>query len=172
MTPKRVRASGISGPLSHVATEARTGICQELLDRLLHVTTEFFTAAKKQQRICVSGVPPHLGKVLLRTQDMILSQYRVRRDEQTERVCAVYASMTPIRRDKHNSPARTTVTHRTCPHPHVRHTARAHTHTRPRAHARPDVRRHQHYVPFYDTRTPALPNSKVQGLFCKRFLDI
>ena len=35
---------------------------------------------------------------LLRTQDMILIQDLVRKDEQTERVCAVYASLKPIRR--------------------------------------------------------------------------
>ena len=35
-----MHASGISGLLSHVATEAIMGVRQELLDRLLHVTTE------------------------------------------------------------------------------------------------------------------------------------
>ena len=35
---------------------------------------------------------------LLRTHDMILSQQRVRRNEHTVRVCAVYASLVPIRR--------------------------------------------------------------------------
>ena len=39
-TPKSMHASGTSGPLSHVATEARTGVRQELLDKLLHVTTK------------------------------------------------------------------------------------------------------------------------------------
>ena len=38
------------------------------------------------------------GWFLLRTQDMIMFQHRVRRDEQTVRVCAINASLIPIRR--------------------------------------------------------------------------
>ena len=42
--------------LPHVATEASMGFRQELLDRLLHVTMEFLTAAKtdkgSERRTC------------------------------------------------------------------------------------------------------------------------
>ena len=58
----------------------------------------FLTAAKTHQRIRTPGVTPHLGGFLLRTQDMVLFRHRVRRDEQTVRVCAVNASLIPIRR--------------------------------------------------------------------------
>ena len=51
----------------------------------------FLTASKTYQESLRRGV-------LLRTQDIILSQHRVRRDGQTERVCAVNASLKPIRR--------------------------------------------------------------------------
>ena len=59
----------------------------------------FLTAAKTYKGSVRQGVlPHHLVGFLLRTQDMILFQHRVRRDGQTERVCAEYASMIPIRR--------------------------------------------------------------------------
>ena len=44
-----MHASGTSGPLPHVATEPKMGFRWELLDRLLHVTTIFLTAAKTHQ---------------------------------------------------------------------------------------------------------------------------
>ena len=78
---------------------------QELLDLLLHVTTE--RLQQNTNKGSVRGGFLLTLRVLLRRQDMILYQHRVRRDEQTERVCAVFASLIPIRRDKHNSPVRT-----------------------------------------------------------------
>ena len=39
-TPESMHASGTSGPSPDVATQPNMGIRQELLDRLLHVTTE------------------------------------------------------------------------------------------------------------------------------------
>ena len=66
-------------------------------------------------------------RVLLRTQDMILFQHRVRRNEQTERVCAENASLIPIRRATNTSRPRdnghTCTDAATRPHP------RAHTRT-------------------------------------------
>ena len=75
------------------------GIRQELLDRLLHVTGAIsLTAAKTNKGSVRLGFLLTLGWFLLRTQDMILFQHRVRRNEQTVRVCAEYASLIPIRR--------------------------------------------------------------------------
>ena len=54
----------------------------------------FLTAAKTNK----GSVRPGF---LLGTQDMILFQHRVRRDGQTVRVCAVFASLIPIRRATH-----------------------------------------------------------------------
>ena len=56
------------------------------------------TAAKTNKGSVRQGFRPHLGGFLLGTQDMISFQHGVRRDEQTERVCAVFASSIPIRR--------------------------------------------------------------------------
>ena len=84
-TPKSMRASGTSGPLPHVATEARMGIRQELLDPLLHVTTE--PSSSLQQKPT---------KDL--THGVILFRHQIRRNEQTVSVGAVYVSLTPIQR--------------------------------------------------------------------------
>ena len=53
-------------------------------------------------------------------EDMILSQHRVRRDEQTERVCAVYASNLPIRRATNTTRPRHRTDVATRPHPQRR----------------------------------------------------
>ena len=78
---------------------------------------------------------------------MILFQYRVRRDGQTERVCAENAALIPVRPATNTSRPRehghTRVDAATRPHP------RAHTRTRPRAHARPPEDDHG---PFYVER--------------------
>ena len=81
-TPKSTHASGTSGPLTAPRGDGAI----------------FLTAAKTNKRSVRRGFLLTLGWFLLRTQDMILFQNRVRRDEQTERVCAAYASLIPIRR--------------------------------------------------------------------------
>ena len=55
-------------------------------------------AAKTNKGSVRRGFLLTLGWFLLKTQDMIFFQHRVRMVEQTERVCAVYASLVPIRR--------------------------------------------------------------------------
>ena len=57
----------------------------------------FFTAAKTNKGSVRWGSLLTLRGFVLRARDMILFQYRVRRNEQTVRVCAVYASLIPIR---------------------------------------------------------------------------
>ena len=116
---------------------------RELLDRCPRDDGAIFLTAAKTNRGSVRGVPQHPGEggregVLVRTQDMILFQHRVRRNEQTESVCVcrIRFQETDSPRDKHDSPART------WSHPHAtRPHLRAHTRTRPRARARPDARR-------------------------------
>ena len=85
---------GTSGPSPHVATQPKMGIRQELRDD----GAISLTAAKTNKGSVRRGFLLTLGWFLLRTQDMILSQHRVRKNEQTVRVCAVYASLIPIRR--------------------------------------------------------------------------
>ena len=58
----------------------------------------FFTAAKTYQESVRRGFLLTLGGFLLGTQDVLLSQHRVRRNEQTARVCAENASLMPMRR--------------------------------------------------------------------------
>ena len=95
----------------------------------------FLTAAKNQQRIRATGVPPHLGRVLLITQDMILFQGFGGMNRRKECGCRTRFLDTDSSRGKHDSPARTWShphPHRdtpapTCPQPHV--PARAHAWT-------------------------------------------
>ena len=79
-TPKSVHASGTSGPIASRDDGA-----------------VFLTAAKNNQESVRRGFLLTLGWFLLKTQDVILFQHRVQRDEQTERVCAENASLIPIR---------------------------------------------------------------------------
>ena len=79
-----------------------------------------------------------LGVFLPRTQDMILFQHRVRRDEQTERVCAENASLIPIRR--------ATNTIRPRKHGHTRTDAATRPHPRAHTHARTPEDDHHRFV--------------------------
>ena len=111
---------------------------QELLD---HCPTwrrsNLLDCSENQQRIS-APVPPHLGGFLLRTQDMILFQHWVRRNEQTVRVCAEKRFN---RKKNTNTPisphAGTLAQPVECRHIHPQRHARTHAHasTCPRRHA-------------------------------------
>ena len=125
-TPKSVHASGTSGPRGDGAENGHSsGTSGPIASR--DDGAVFLTAAKNQQRIRARGVPPHLGKVLLRTQDMILSQHWVRRDEQTESVCRIRFLDTDSSRQTqfarrqhgHTPHQRRDTPAPTCPHPHA-----------------------------------------------------
>ena len=55
----------------------------------------FLTAAKTNKGSVRRGFLLTLGWFLLGTQDMILFQHRIRRNEQTVRVCTIYVSLIP-----------------------------------------------------------------------------
>ena len=68
-TPKSIHASGASGPLPHVVTDARLGVRQELLDRLLHVTTEpsSWLQQKHTKNLCAGVLPQNAAHDLIPT---------------------------------------------------------------------------------------------------------
>ena len=144
-TPKNMHASGTSAPRGDGGEDGHSsGTSGPIASR--DDGAIFLTAAKTQQRFCAPGV-------LLSTQDMISSQHRVWRDGQTERVCAVYASLTPIRLATKT----------------IRPRERGHTRTRPRAHARQHARRRPRpfYVGIFERLT--LPTCQTSKNFLKLF---
>ena len=106
-----MHASGTSGPRGDGGENGRSsGTSGPVASR--DDGAIFLTAAKTNKGSVRRGF-------LLRTQDMILFQDLVRRDGQTEKVCAENASLIPIRR--------------------ATDTIRAREHGHTRAHARPNT---------------------------------
>ena len=95
----------------------------------------FLTATKTNKGSVRRGFLLTLGGFLLRTQDVILFQHWVRRDEQRERECAENASLIPIRRGTNTI------------RPRERGHTRADACTSPRPRTPPDARRRPR--PFY-----------------------
>ena len=98
--PKSMHASGTSGPIAPRGDGAENALSSGTSGPIASRDDGaiFLTAAKYYPESVRQGFSPLLGEFLLRTQDTILSQHLVRRNEQTERVCAVNASLIPIRR--------------------------------------------------------------------------